>query len=250
MAKRRNRSSALESLILIFMFIVETVLKILVRIIIFTYDLISFFASSYKQKSGNSFFKTYFNKGNYGEFVLYRKVIRIFGKESVLTNVYLENTNTENTEIDVLAVSNKGVYVLEMKNYSGYIYGSEKDQNWTQVLNKWTKNKFYNPLRQNFAHTKAVESYLEIPTDKIIPIIIFSNRSKLSKIEISGIHNVFQYRDSIKYIKRYEKKQEDVFTLEEKKTYLMKLIERCNMPLEVKQKHIDEVKELKLNSNQ
>jgi len=245
--KRRKQNSALESIVLLLYFFVEALLKLITRIIIFLYDFITFFTSKYKQKSGIDFFKMYFSKGNYGEFVLYRKVIRVFGKESVLTNIYLDNKNTETTEIDVLAVSTKGIYVFEMKNYSCYIYGSEKDQSWTQVLNRWSKNKFYNPLKQNYAHTKAVETYLNISNEFIIPIVVFSNRSKLSKIEISDTHNVFQYKDAMKFVKKREKKEKDIIVLERKKEILINLLSRCNMSDEVKQKHIYDVLELQKN---
>lgn len=216
----------------------------IVRMILLTYDLITFFTSKYKLKSGNGFFKTYFNTGNYGEFLLYRKVIRVFGKEAVLTNIYLDNINTGTTEIDVLAVSNKGIYVFEMKNYSGYIYGSEKDKNWTQVLNRNTKNTFYNPLKQNYAHSKAIETYLSLDSNQIIPIVVFSDRSKLSKIDISEKQNVFQFKEANRFIIRTERKSESIITKDEKEDYLIKLLDRCHMSEKVKQKHIKDVVEL------
>ncbi|XMB72824.1 nuclease-related domain-containing protein [Mycoplasmatota bacterium WC30] len=244
MSKRKKKNDTLESLFLLIVSIIEFLIKLIVRFIIFIYDLITFFTSKYKEKSGNSFFKTYFNKGNYGEFLLYRKIIHIFGQESVLANLYLDNKNTETTEIDILAVSNKGIYVFEMKNYSGYIYGSGKDQNWTQVLNRWTKNKFYNPLKQNYAHTKAVETYLQLNTQKIVPIVVFSNRSRLSKINISENQNVFQFREALKFIRKYEKKNPSLISNIQKENYLVKLLKKCNMSEDVKIKHINQVKEL------
>jgi len=82
-----------------------------------------------------------------------------------------------------------------MKNYSGFIFGSEKDQNRTQVLNKFSKNKFYNPLRQNYAHVKGVERYLELSEKEIIPVIVFSNHSKLSKINVYQNQQIIQIKD-------------------------------------------------------
>jgi hypothetical protein len=247
--KRRNQENALASLSRLLAIIIESIILLIIRLIGFFFDLFTFFTSKYKQKSGNGFLKTYFNKGNYGEFIIYRKVIRIFGKESVLTNIYLDSKNTETTEIDVLAVSSKGIYVFEMKNYSGSIYGSEQDQNWTQVLNRWTKNKFYNPLRQNYSHIKALESYLAIPNSAIIPMIVFSNRSRLSKIDISDTHNVFQFKNAIRFIKRYEKKETDLFSDQQIRDYLTQILEKCNMPEEVKQKHINDVLERQKQKN-
>ncbi|MFA7725622.1 MAG: nuclease-related domain-containing protein [Candidatus Izemoplasmatales bacterium] len=244
MAARRKQVSPIESLVLLLWLIIEAIIILIIRIIKFLYDLITFFASKYKLKSGNNFFKTYFNKGNYGEFVLYRKMIHLLGKESVLTNVYLENKNTDTTEIDVLAVSTKGIYVFEMKNFAGYIYGSDQDQNWTQVLNRWSKHQFYNPLRQNYAHTKAVELFLEISKESIVPMVVFSNRSKLSKIDVKEHHNVFQYKEAVKFVKKNEKKGMDILSLQQKQDFVIRLLDRCNMSEEIKQKHIDDVKAL------
>lgn len=248
MSKRRKKKNDLaDSLILLIVSLIQLIITLVYRVIIFIYDLVAFYASGYKIKSGNSFIKTYFDKGFYGEFVLYRKVCRIFGKTSVLTNLYLDNKNTETTEIDVLSVSHKGIYVFEIKNYSGYIYGSEKDQYWTQVLNKWSKNKFYNPLRQNYAHTKAVENYLKVSKEQIIPIVVFSNNSKLSKISISEDQNVYQYSDAIRFVRRNEKNKENLILSNEKTDYLIKLLECSNMSDTVKMKHVEEVKLLQEN---
>lgn len=238
--KKSNSNPVVELIVLL----IQTIVILCIRLIVFIYDIITFYTSEYKIKSGHSFIKTYFDKGNYGEFKLYRKVIRIFGKAAVMTNIYLDNKNTEHTEIDVLAISSKGVYVFEMKNYGGYIYGSQKDQYWTQVLNKWTKNKFYNPLRQNYAHTKAIENYLMIDHLVITPIVVFSNRSKLSKINVDNNTNVFQFRDALKFIKRNEKKGIDMIGDVVKADYILKLLDRCQMPEEVKLKHIEDVKQL------
>jgi len=244
MSKRRRNDNPLESVIILLVFLIGLVFRLVFRLIIFIYDLITFFTSKYKEKSGNKFFSTYFDKGNYGEFVLYRKIISMFGQDFVLTNLYLDNKSTETTEIDVLAISNKGIYVFEMKNYGGYIYGSGNDQYWTQSLNRWTKNKFYNPLKQNIAHSKAVESYLEINGEQIVPIVVFSNRSKLSKINIDDTQNVFQFKNMKKFVKAREKRNINILSNEQIKVFLIKLLDKCNMPEEVKTKHIIEVKEL------
>lgn len=241
MAKRKQ--SPFEVLIEAIAYTIYGVLYLLFRLSAFIYDLITFYTSQYKLKSGNLFITTLLNKGFYGEFQLYRKLVKKLGKSVVLTNLYLDSKNTETTEIDVLAVTEKGVYVFEMKNYGGYIYGSQKDQYWTQAMNRFVKHKFYNPLRQNYAHIKAVESYLSIDSTKIIPMIVFSNRSRLSKINVGKDDKVYQYRDAIKFVKKTEKNMNNVFSKEDVSNILQKLIERTNMPEEVKQKHIEQVKQ-------
>lgn len=245
MAKRRKKNSPLENLFVLVATLIVELVVVLIRCILLTYDLITIYTSKYKEKSGNGFFKTCFNKGNYGEFKLYRLLTKILGKANVYTNVYLDNINTDKTEVDVIGVSKHGVYVFETKNYSGYIYGSEEDQTWTQVLNKFSKYKFYNPLRQNYAHTKAVEKYLEISEEALIPVIVFSNRSKLSKIQVSENKIVIQMKDVRKFMSKNKRRKHELFFDNEVSKFSSMLIECSNMPQDVKDKHIAEVVKLK-----
>ncbi|WP_081987141.1 nuclease-related domain-containing protein [Methylotenera sp. G11] len=76
------------------------------------------------------------------------------------------------TQIDHIFVSEYGVFVVETKNYSGWIFGDEKQSMWTQKLYKKTY-KFQNPLHQNYKHLKALESSLSISSDKFHSVIIF-----------------------------------------------------------------------------
>ena len=47
-------------------------------------------------------------------------------------------------------VSVFGVFVVETKNMGGWIFGSERNREWTQVFPNAEKYKFQNPLRQNY----------------------------------------------------------------------------------------------------
>lgn len=45
--------------------------------------------SSYSKASGNGFFDTALNKGNYGEFLTYYKLEKMNGNHKLLTNLYI-----------------------------------------------------------------------------------------------------------------------------------------------------------------
>ena len=70
MAKRKQ--SLFEVLIEAIAYTIYGVLYLLFRLSAFIYDLITFYTSQYKLKSGNLFITTLLNKGFYGEFQLYR----------------------------------------------------------------------------------------------------------------------------------------------------------------------------------
>ena len=107
------------------------------------------------------------------------------------------------TQIDHILVSPFGIFVVETKNYKGWIYGSEDQSTWTQVIYK-SKHKFQNPLRQTHRHKKVLSKYLDIGESCILPVISFVGDVEL-KTELPS--NVLTYRVS-SYIKQFN---EEVF---------------------------------------
>ncbi len=75
-------------------------------------------------------------------------------------------------QIDHLLVSPFGIFVVETKNFSGHIFGSEHSQRWTQCFGR-NKFTFQNPLRQNFGHIKALSSYLGLKNQYFHSVILF-----------------------------------------------------------------------------
>jgi archaellin len=65
------------------------------------------------------------------------------------------------------------VFVIETKNYSGRIYGSEEQQEWTQVLAGGNeKNKFYNPIKQNATHIYNLRKIIKnVPIHSVVVFV-------------------------------------------------------------------------------
>ncbi len=81
-------------------------------------------------------------------------------------------TKVGTTQIDHLLVSPFGLFVIETKNYKGWIFGSENQPNWTQSL--FGKNySFQNPLRQNYKHILALAEYLHLDSEDLHSVIFF-----------------------------------------------------------------------------
>ena len=118
-------------------------------------------------------------------------------------------TKKGTSQIDHVVVSSKGIFVLETKNYTGWIFGSENSQNWTQVIYK-RKEKFYNPIWQNFGHIQALKEYLGENTTQDIPfssIIVFSNEATLKFKETFTKSSVIQRRHLVKKLKMLQSNQ-------------------------------------------
>ena len=76
------------------------------------------------------------------------------------------------TQIDHIVVSKFGIFVIETKNYKGWIFGSEKQRQWTQQIYK-VKHRFQNPLHQNLLHVKVLKQFLGLPDDRFHPVVMF-----------------------------------------------------------------------------
>ena len=97
----------------------------------------------------------YEDVGQYGEYLTeYALLSRSMeGYYVVLKNLYLPMKG-KNTEIDLLTIHEKGIFVFESKNYSGWIFGSEDQLKWTQCFKSGQRKHFYNPIKQNRTHIR------------------------------------------------------------------------------------------------
>ena len=128
------------------------------------------------------------DSGKYGEYLTYLALKNFEAADSnFIFNLYIPKPNGETTEIDLIMINSKGIFVFESKNYSGFIFGSENQVHWTQMLragSRTHKSRFFNPIMQNEAHIKHLKGLFE----KNIPIrsvIVFSNKCVLKNISLT-----------------------------------------------------------------
>jgi hypothetical protein len=64
------------------------------------------------------------NEGLCGEYFVYKELRNLSGTKKFLFNVYIPKNLKQDvsTEIDVIFLHNSGIYVIESKNYSGWIF--------------------------------------------------------------------------------------------------------------------------------
>ncbi|GEQ75286.1 hypothetical protein CTTA_2291 [Comamonas testosteroni] len=89
-----------------------------------------------------------------------------------LHNVTLPTADGGSTQIDHLIFSPYGLFVLETKNFQGWIFGTEKQREWTQQIFR-KRSRFQNPLRQNYKHIKTLQSLLDIAPEHLHSVIAF-----------------------------------------------------------------------------
>lgn len=224
---------------LIFFPIVLAAVIVGIRVVIINIQLSK---SNYSQSSGNTLWNLIFNKGNYGEFLTYR-ILEKLGENHILCNVYLPKRNEETTEVDLISINTKGIFVYESKNYSGWIFGDEKSKNWTQCVKGGKKNKFFNPIFQNKGHITAIDNYLDKKySNCFLSYIVFSERCELKKITVSS--------NNVKVMNRYHLKKHltqdksilpDVLLIEEIEKIYDTLKSNTLADKSTKQKHIENI---------
>jgi len=143
-------------------------------------------------------------KGLIGEKFVSRKLFKLDPTHyKVLDDLLLPSSGNLNaTQIDHVVVSNYGIFCIETKSYKGWIFGNANQEYWTQVIYRH-KERFYNPLRQNYAHVKAIEELVKskYPKTQILSFVVFPNAGKL---KISGTDSVGYTRDIIRKIEDHK----------------------------------------------
>lgn len=175
-------------------------------------------------------------KGWVGETAVNLQLRFSLPEEYQVINDIILPTETGTTQIDHIVVSPYGIFVIENKNYTGRIYGDDKAREWTKVVFK-NKYKFMNPIHQNYAHVKAIESRLSrFPNVPIIPIIVFSNNCFL---KVRTRHHVIYYRELKSVIRSYRNK---VMSIQEMMEILALLQYEGEKNAGLDQQHIENVK--------
>ena len=122
-------------------------------------------------------------KGFIGE-TLVRKALK--NEKLVLNNIVLGDI--KKTQIDHIVINDKGILVIETKNYSGLIKGSGNSRFWTQHINK-KQFIFLNPLLQNEYHISFLSHLFPEFKPYFKSLVVFTESSTLN---ISKEENVIQ----------------------------------------------------------
>lgn len=112
---------------------------------------------------------------NGGEARLSRALISRFARPDYhLMNHLTLRLTSGTTQVDHILVSRFGVFVIETKDYKGWIFANPRDRQWTQVLYR-LKFRFQNPLLQNHLHVGAVRKLLDfLPPDAVRSVVVFT----------------------------------------------------------------------------
>ena len=131
--------------------------------------------------------------GKVGEFWVKRELKNLDKKTYKVINNITINVNNITHQIDHIVVSKYGIFVIETKQYSGYIKGNEYDKKWIQ------NNKIYinNPIHQNYGHVKSLEDALKLNENSFIPIVCIPSKARLKIKAKSHVIKIYDLNKTI-----------------------------------------------------
>ena len=181
------------------------------------------------------------NLGGYGEklTVLELEFLKSKGYDgNIISNVYITRTNGTTSEIDVLFITKKGIFVLESKNYSGWIFGSQNDKYW-MVCGRNNRWKLYNPVLQNQGHINTIHQHLRgVPC---FSMIAFSERCELKKINVNSDIYVFNRDEMFFIVSDIFRKFPDVIDEKQLEYITQYLGQFSNADKNIKKSHLKDV---------
>lgn len=124
-------------------------------------------------------------KGHFGEYLTeYALKNGDLGNVAVFSNVLVPRSYgaVSASEIDVIMLTNKKIYVIESKNYSGWIFGNAEQQDWTVIYSAKTRGKLFNPIIQNRSHVKALSDCIGLEPWYFKSYIVFSDKCTLKSV--------------------------------------------------------------------
>ena len=219
--------------------------------IVIGFFIIYYIIKSYQRKRDRELISsvTSLNRGTNSELLLILQLLKKgFPSVTIYHDLIIKKDNNGFSQIDLVLVTSEGIIVIEVKDYSGWIYGSGNNTNWTKVLSYGRKKyKFYNPIKQNNNHIselrKTLKQFEKIP---FFSLIVFFGDCELKEINyvpkgtyLVKSHRVFEVLNLIKNENEpthYTNKREVVDKLKE----LVSLGEN----VEYQKQHIENIKDM------
>jgi len=187
--------------------------------------------------------RNYENAGQFGEFSIEYALTNnnLPGEFVLFRNLYIP-TQKKTCEIDLLMIHEKGIFVFESKNYSGWIFGSAEQLYWTQCLKNGERYKFYNPIKQNDTHIYALAPILDIPATEFMSCIVFSERCALKSVPEDTYDTMIVRRPNmLRKIREYFEYTPIKYTHTEIQTLTEKLVPFVDVDDDEIQQHIENI---------
>ncbi len=137
--------------------------------------------------------------GSIGEAAVRHLLVHAFSDPAyhLLNNITIP-VEDGTTQIDHILLSRHGIFVIETKHYSGWIFANPRSATWSQVRFR-RKSRFQNPIRQNYKHLQVIKSILHfIPPEHIHSLVVFTGDAQFKTEKPQGVLHLAELADHIR----------------------------------------------------
>ena len=189
-------------------------------------------------------------KGNVGE-QLAKYYSKIMTDTLVLHDVLIDGADGRYSQIDLLMIGSKGIYVVEVKMYpEARIYGDGKNSKWYYYLGG-KRYEIYSPLKQNQKHIQYLKKLLsdfgDVPCFSVLTIIC-------DDFKVSNINENPEYISTAicsslpamsRGIEAIAKDKPIVFSEDQKQEIYQYIFDHQHSGKEKRKEHVEFIKEMK-----
>lgn len=155
--------------------------------------------SSFYKLTGYSYLDMIANKKIRSMYHIINEFDRIKGSHKILVDVQVP-VNDELKTITGVLLHESGIYVMSLKEKSGWINGREQDFQWKELLHQKKSRAFENPIHETKRLVYALQDQLPNVDEQLFQsVVLFTNDCSFQKVEIQS--------DNVEVIKMGELKK-------------------------------------------
>lgn len=140
--------------------------------------------SPFYKITGYSYLDVMLKKNVRTSYRLMQEVEQVNGAKKVMLNLQIP-IHEELQTIDALLLHQSGIYVVNIKDKTGWINGREQDMQWKELLHKDKTRIFDNPIHETKRLINAMQDQLpEVDSALFEAVVVFTNDCSFQQIEI------------------------------------------------------------------
>lgn len=162
--------------------------------------------------------------GDIGERHVRKALVRSLKKNKGI-GYLLNDVQIPHAQIDHIVLLPYGIFVIETKYWSGWIFASERQRFWTQC--QWKhRYRCESPIFQNEAHIRRLSQFLHVSPLYFRSVIVMDGGGTMKTPEAMPVYVVYSGKQAAQYIRGFEGEKRR-FSDEELTQIYETLAEKC-----------------------
>jgi hypothetical protein len=188
-------------------------------------------------------YSTYQPEMTVAEVRIVNTLLPFFNPHCIFVDSYFQKPDGKTTQVDIIAVGKRGVFVFESKDYSGWIFGGGTSSKWTQSLAYGhERHSFYNPIKQNQSHINTLKQKLNNQNIPFFSIIALGSNAEIKAMELIPERTFVVTEDRLTNLMSNLQEGPEVLTIAQVREVVRAIQQKRVCPNnEIRRKHITDI---------